>query len=91
MIDDLFADSEFKPDFEWFPASKWVESSTSEDDSASKADTDSHDEIQTGCLDDADAAAAYQTDPNLPVFETNRYYYQTVDALGSLDNLPPDY
>ena len=47
------------------------------------------DEIQTGGLDDADAAAAYQTDPNLPVAETNRYYDQTVDALGGLHNLSP--
>ena len=50
--------------------------------------TESHDEIQTGGLDDADAAAAYQTNPNLPVAETKRYYDQTVDALGGLDNLP---
>ena len=35
-------------------------------------------------VDDADAAAAYQTDPNLPGTMT-----QTVDALGGLDNLPP--
>ena len=74
-------------DFEGFPASKRVESSDIEDDSASEADAESHDEIQTGCLDDADAAAAYQTDPNLPVAKTNRYYDQTVDALGGLENL----
>ena len=47
MIDDLFADIGSVPDFEWFPASERVESSNSENDSASKADTESHDEIQT--------------------------------------------
>ena len=46
-----------------------------------------HDEIQTGGQNDADAA--YQTDPNLPGFETNGYYDQTVDELGGLNNLPP--
>ena len=91
MIDDLFADTGSVPDFEGFPASEQVESSNREDDSASEADTASHDEIQTGGLDDADAAAAYQTDPNLPVAETNRYYDQTVDALGDVDNFPPGF
>ena len=67
MIEDLFADSGSEPDFEQFPVSEQVESSNSEDDSASEADTELHDEIQTGGLDDADAAAALQTDPNLPV------------------------
>ena len=69
--------------------SECVESSNSENDSASEVDAESHDEIQTGGLDDADAAAAYQADPNLPVAKTNRYYDQTVDALGGLDNFPP--
>ena len=73
MIDDLFADTGFVPDFEGFPASERVESSHSEDDRSSKADPESNDEIQTGGLDDADAATAYQTDHNLPVAETNRY------------------
>ena len=68
MIDDLFADSGSEPDFEGFPASEQVESSNSEDDSASEADEESDDEIQTGGLDDGDAAAALQNDPNLPVF-----------------------
>ena len=54
-----------------------------------KADAEPHDEIQTVDLDNVDAAAAYQTDPNLPIAETNWYYDQTVDALGGLDNLPP--
>ena len=67
LIDDLFVDTGSVPDFEGFPASERVESSNSEDDSASEADTKSHDEIQIGGLDDADVAAAYQTDPNLPV------------------------
>ena len=48
--------------------SEQLESSNSEDDSASEADAESHDEIQTGGLDDADAAAAHQTDPNLQIF-----------------------
>ena len=69
MIDDLFSDSGSEPDFERFPVSKQVESSNSEDDSASEADAESHDEIQTGGLHDANAAAAHQTDPNLPVFD----------------------
>ena len=85
LFDDLFAE----PDFEGFPASKRVESSNSEDDSTLQADTESHDEMQTSDLCDADAAAVYQTDPNLQVAETNRYYDQTVGALGGLDNLPP--
>ena len=82
LIDDLFADTESVPNFEGYPASERVESSNSEDNSASEADTESHDEIQTGVVDNADAAAAYQTDPNLPVAKTNRYYDQTADALG---------
>ena len=69
MIEDLFADYGSKPDFERYPVSEQVESSNSEDDSASEADAESHDEIQMGGLDDADAAAAHQTDPNLPVFD----------------------
>ena len=122
LVDDLFADSGSEPDFEGFPASERVESSHIEDNSALEADAESHDKIQTCVLDDADAAAAYQTYPNLPVFDqahgplmhgsdssayeifcslfpdellvllitkTNRYYHQTVDALGGLDNLPP--
>ena len=68
MIDDLFADSGSEPDFERFVVSEQVESSNSEDDSASGADAESDGEIQTGGLDDADAAAVHQTDPNLPVF-----------------------
>ena len=88
MIDDLFSDTRSVPDFEGFSASKSVSFNIG-DDSASEADTESHDEIQTGGLDDADAAAVYQTDPNLSVAETNRYYDQTVNALGGLDNLPP--
>ena len=89
LIDDLFADTRSVPDFEGFPASEWIESYNNEDNSALEAVTESHGEIQTGGLDDADAAAAYQTDPNLLVAETNRYYDQTVDALVGLDNLPP--
>ena len=49
--------------------SEQVESSNSEDDSASEADADSHNEIQTGGVDDADEAAAHQTDTNLSVFD----------------------
>ena len=78
--------------------------------------------MDSGRLDDASAAAAYETNPNLPDFvethgplihsagstsyeifcsifpaellvliveETNRYYDQTVAALGGLDRLPP--
>ena len=67
MIEDLFADSGSEPDFERFPVSEQVKSSKSEDDIASEADAESHDEIQMGGLDDADAA--HQTDPNLPVFD----------------------
>ena len=37
--------------------------------SASDADAESHDDIQMCVLDDADAATAYQSDPNLPVFD----------------------
>ena len=65
MIDDLFANTGSVPDFEGFPASERVESSNSEDNSASEADTELHDEIQTGGLDDEDATAAYQTGHNL--------------------------
>ena len=89
FIDDLFAGSGSEPNFERFPASERVKSSNSEDDSALEADAESFGELQMGGLDDPDAAAAYQTDPNLPVAETNRYYDQMVDALGGLDNLPP--
>ena len=64
-------------DFERFPASERVESSNSEDDSASEADTESDDEIQMGGLDDEDAAAVHQTDPNLPIF------YQAYGPQGS--------
>ena len=85
-------DSRSEPDFERFPVSEQVESSNSEDDSASEADAESHDEIQTGGLDDADAAAAHQTDPNLLVFDqahgrqhsstfTNTSLYQLVENL----------
>ena len=92
MIEDLFADSGSEPDFERFPVSEQVESSNSENDSASEADAESHNDIQTGGLDDADAAAAHQTDPNLPVFDqaygpqgswtfTNISLYQLVDNL----------
>ena len=49
--------------------SEQVESSNSEDDSTSEVNAESHDEIQTGGLDDTDAAAVHQTDPNLPVFD----------------------
>ena len=49
--------------------SKWVDFSNSEDDSASKADSESDDEIQTGGLDNADTAAAHQTNLNLPLFD----------------------
>ena len=69
MIEDLFEDSGSEPDFEWFPVSERVESSNSENDSASEVDAESLGKIQTGSLDDADAAAAHQTDPNLPVFD----------------------
>ena len=97
---------------------------SSGDDSGSEAVTDSEDDDDgvTGRLNDAVAAAAYRTNPNLPDFihphgplihaagscaygifcslfpdellalmveETNRYYDQTVTALGGLDNLPP--
>ena len=62
-------DSGSESDFERFSVSEQVESSNSEDDSASEADAESHDEIQTGHLNDANAAAAHQTDPNLPVFD----------------------
>ena len=68
---------------------RMVASSNSEGDSASEAVAESHEEIQMGGLNDADAAAAFQTNCNLPVVETNRYYDQTVDALGGLDNLSP--
>ena len=47
--------------------------------------------MMMGGLDGADAAAAYQTDPNLPVAKTNRYYDQTVDALGGLNLSPGSY
>ena len=80
MIDDLFADSGSEPNFEQFPVSEQVESSNSED------------EIQTGGMDDADAAAAHQTNSNLPVFDqahgpqgswifTNISLYQLVENL----------
>ena len=46
-------------DFERFPVSEQVESSNSEDISASEADAESYDEIQTGGLDDVDAAEAH--------------------------------
>ena len=49
--------------------SERVESSNSEDDSASEADSGSDDEIYTGGLDDVNAAAAHQTNPNLSVFD----------------------
>ena len=92
MIDDLFADCGSEPDFERFPASERVESSNSEDNSASEADAESDDEIQTGGLDDVDAAAAHQTDHNLPVFDqahgpqgswtfTNISLYQLVEKF----------
>ena len=95
MTDDLFADSGSEPDFERFPVREQVESSNSEDDTASEVDADSHDEIQMGGLDDVDAAAAHQTDSNLPVFDkaygsqgsscswtfTNISVYQLVDNL----------
>ena len=55
-----------EPDFEWFPVSEQIESSNSEDDSASEADAESHDEIQTGGLNDADAAAAHQLQRTRP-------------------------
>ena len=76
-IEDLFADCGSESHFERFLVSEQVESSNSEDDSASGADAESHDKIQTGGLDDADAAAAHQTDPNLSVF------YQAFDPQGS--------
>ena len=81
-----------EPDFERFPVSEQVESSNRENNSASEADAESHDEIQTSSLDDADTAAAHQTDPNLPVFDqaygpqgswtfTNISLYQLVESL----------
>ena len=82
-----------EPDFEWFPVSEQMsKSSNSEDHSASEADAESHDEIQTGGLNDADAAAAHETNPNLPVFDqvhgpqgswtfTNISLYQLVENL----------
>ena len=92
MIEDLFANSESEPDFERFPMSEHVESANSEDDSESEADAESDDELQTDGLDDADAAAVHQTDPNLPVFVqaygpqgswtfTNISLYQLVENL----------
>ena len=66
---DLFANSGSEPDFEGFPASERVASSNSENDSASEADAESFDEIHMGGLDEVNAAAAHQTDPNLPVFD----------------------
>ena len=48
LIDDLFVDSGFEPDFEGFLVSDQVESSNSEDDSASKADAESHDDGRSG-------------------------------------------
>ena len=90
MIDDLFADFGSEPDFEGFLVSEQVESSNSEDDRASEVDAEPDDEIQTGGL--TDAAAAHQTDPNLPVFDqahdpqgswtlTNISLYQLIENL----------
>ena len=75
---------------EWATGGRW-EMQTAQATSRGAADSDKccNDEIQTGGKDDADAAAAYQTDRNLPVAETRRYYDQTVDAVGGLDNPSP--
>ena len=83
------------PDFEGFPASEQVESSNSEDDSASEAGAELDDETQTDGLDDVDAAAALQTDPNLPVFDEahgpqGSWTFTTISLYQLVENLIPN-
>ena len=72
--------------------SEQVESSNGENNSASEADAESHDEIQTGGLNDADAAAAHQTDSNLPVFDQvygsqGSWTFTTISFYQHVENL----
>ena len=65
VIAELFADSDSEPEepnFEGFAASEVADSSPKETDGTLESD----DEMETGLLNDADAA--YQTNPNLPDF-----------------------
>ena len=62
---ELFPDSGFEPNFEGFHASEPARNLSGGDDSGSEAVTElDGDECVTGRL--SDAAAAYQTNPNLP-------------------------
>ena len=122
LVAELFPDSGSEPDFEGFHASELAGDLSGGDDIGSEAVTESDDDDDddgvTGRPSDVAAAAAYQTNPNLPDFihphgplihasgssayeifcslfldellsllveETNRYYDQTVAALGGLD------
>ena len=63
----MFPDSESDPNFEVFHASELAENLSGGDDSGSEAVTESdNDEGMTCRLSDAEAAAAYRTNPNLP-------------------------
>ena len=67
LVVELFPDSGSEPDFEGFHASEPAGNLSGGDDSGSKAVTESDDdEGVMGRLSDAAAAAAYQTNPNLP-------------------------
>ena len=67
LVAELFPDSGSEPDFEGFHASEPAGNLSGGDDSGSKAVTESDDDKGvTGRLNDAAAAAAYRTNPNLP-------------------------
>ena len=67
LVVELFPDSGSEPDFEGFHASEPAGNLSSGDDSGSEAVSESDDDKGvTGRLSDAAAAAAYQTNPNLP-------------------------
>ena len=68
LVAELFPDSGSEPDFEGFHASEPAGDLSGGDDSGSKAVTESNVEGVTGRLSGAAAAAAYQTNPNLPDF-----------------------
>ena len=82
LVADLFPDSGSEPDFEGFHASELAGDLSGGDDSGSEAvsdrfrssgpivvtESDDDDDGVTGRLSDAAAAAAYQTNPNLPDF-----------------------
>ena len=70
LVAELFPDSGSEPDFEGFHPSEMARDLSSGDDSGSEAVTDSEDDDDglTGRLNDAAAAAAYRTNPDLPDF-----------------------